>query len=327
MKEISVKKTYDVTPAEWKEIAAGFNEEFGKDKTPDGLRNYYVSNVTGYSYHGIAKDENGKIAGFSSITPVKYNDKNGLDFVTGLSGGTFVLKEYRNDIFVFHDIYKALRIACAKDGLKAILGVPNKNSFKYLIKLLGFKFLYNLPYYVMPVRVQNILSNPAVKLIWPVYFFLLRIYIKIIRGLSFFFNPKEINTAFEIFFSPEAYSFRFNQSYKTISSGQCRFTYKIFTEKNIRIAYLFDFRQNEKRNLGALAKAVDYITGNEKIDMIAFVGLLNLMQPLLLKLPKNNEPQQLPLTVDILVSQDDSMYAAFNKPENWNFGLMNFDVR
>jgi hypothetical protein len=48
---------------------------------------------------------------------------------------------------------------------------------------------------------------------------------------------------------------------------------------------------------------------------------------LLLRLPKNKEPQQLPLTIDVLVSQDDPMYAAFSKPENWNFGLMNFDVR
>ena len=71
MKEITVKKTHEITEAEWAEIIAGFNEEFKREKTTAELIKYYKANLCGYSYHGIAKDENGNVAGFSSIVPYK----------------------------------------------------------------------------------------------------------------------------------------------------------------------------------------------------------------------------------------------------------------
>jgi len=327
MKEIIVKKTHEITAREWQEITLGFNEEFKKEKSAADLIRYYNSNFKTYSYHGIAKEENGLIIGFTAVNPTAYTNASGNQFFAGLSGSTFVKKDFRSDIFVFHDIYKALREACANDGCKVILGVPNKNSFKYVVKLLGFKFLYNLPYYVLPVSVKNIFENKLIKLASGFIYVLIWLYVKLNGFIALLYNPKEKKAALNIFYSDETYRLRFKESYTIINDGFFNFTYRVYEEKNIRTAYLFDFRQNGQRSLRAINKAVNHIIKNEKIDMIAFVGKLDMKQRLLMKLPKSKEPQPLPLTVDILVAETDPLYAVYANPDNWNFGLMNFDVR
>lgn len=327
MKEIVVKKTHDISDAEWMEITTGFNEEFKREKKPAELIRYFKTNACGYSYHGIAKDENGDIAGFSSIMPYKYKDVNGNEFLTGLSGSTFVKKEFRNDIFVFNDIYKGLRLACSQDGIMAILGVPNKNSFTYLIKLLRFIFLYNLPYYVLPVKPSAVISKKLPGMVNGVYYVCLWLYVKIIKLVSFIYNPAEQQSHYTVSLSPELYSQRFNEAYTTISKKQFSYTYRIYTERNMQVAYLFQFTQNGKRTLKALSKAVGHIITKEKVDLIIFVGKLKMQQPILLKLPESKHPQPLPLTVDILLPETDKRYSEMKEAVNWNFGLMNFDVR
>lgn len=327
MKEIVVKKTPEITDAEWVQIAAGFNEEFKRDKKPAELIRYYKANVCGYSYHGMAKEENGVIAGFSSIMPFMYREAAGSEFLTGLSGSTFVKKEFRNDIFVFNDIYKALRQACINDGIVAILGVPNKNSFKYLIKLLRFKFLYNLPYYALPVKPSAVVSKKLPALVNAVYFAFVWLYIQLVRAVSFVYNPSEKQSGLTVSFLPETYSQRFNEAYTTVADKQFSFTYRIYNERNMEIAYLFHFTQNGQRTLKALGNAVNHIITKEKIDLVIFVGRLELTQPLLLKLPEGKHPQSLPLTVDVLLPETDQRYAMMKEAASWNFGLMNFDVR
>lgn len=327
MKEIVVKKTHEISDAEWKEITAGFNEEFNRHKKPADLLRYYKANARGYSYHGIAKDERGIIAGFSSITLFMYKDKEGNEFLTGLSGSSFVRKEFRNDIFVFHDIYKALRKVCVSDGMVAILGVPNKNSFKYLLKILRFTFLYNLPYFVLPVKLSSVLSKKLPGLLDSVFFFFIWLYVKLIRLISLVYNPAEKTADYNVSFTPHTYSDRFNEAYTTIADKQFSFTYRNYNERNMQIAYLFHFEQNGKRTLRALSKAVNHIVTKEKIDLVIFVGRLAMTQPLLLKLPESKQPQPLPLIIDVLLPETDKRFAIMTEAKSWNFGLMNFDVR
>lgn len=327
MAEITVKKTHEISEAEWTEITAGFNEEFKKGKTAAALIKYYKANICGYSYHGIAKTENGIIAGFSSIVPFKYSDAAGGEFLTGLSGGTFVKTAYRNDIFIFHDIYKALRKACVQDGITAVLGVPNKNSYKYLVKLLGFTFLYNLPYYVLPVSLSGVLSRKLPKPLNALYFVFVWLYTRMVNLFCVLYNPAEKKSTYTISLSPETSRLRFNEQYTSVAEKETSFTYRIYNERNMNIAYLFHFAQKGQRNARALSKAINYITSKEKIDLVIFVGKLDMPQCLLLKLPVKKQPQQLPLTIDILLPETDKRHVSFKEPANWNFGLMNFDVR
>ena len=327
MNRIIVKRTHEITPEEWRQIVAGFNEEFGKDKTAEDLRQFYCANSSGFSYHGFSVSPEGEIAGFTSVMPLPYADGKGKQLMTGLSGSSFVRKAFRNDIFIFHDIYKAIRERLQQEGIVVVLGVPNKNSYRYLIKLVGFRFLYNLPYYVLTVRPEKVLGKKTLALISPLYRAALICYTSIIRFFSAWFNPAERQPGFQIRWDDASYALRFHAAYTTVAKGNERFTYRVYEENGLRTAYLFDFRKQGLRCLRPLAGAIRYILLHEKADMIAFIGRLDLRQPLLLQLPAKKQPRELPLTVDLLVPDTHPDYAALSKPENWNFGLLNFDVR
>ncbi len=88
-----------------------------------------------------------------------------------------------------------------------------------------------------------------------------------------------------------------------------------------------DFREKGKRTKRALAKAISFIIRKEKPDAILFVGFLKLRQHLLVKVPKMYEPKHLPLTYYILKGDEESLFSGIDKSNNWDFSLINFDVR
>jgi hypothetical protein len=212
-------------------------------------------------------------------------------------------------------------------GHKAILGAPNKNAFKYLTRILGFKFLYNLPYYVLPVDLKKIMPRRFGSLLNIAYYPLLRIYLVIHQFIGWISSSVEKKSAFNISYSETDFLKRFNDTYTTIKKSNTTFTYKLFQEEDICTAYLFDFRQKGIRNSRALSNALNHIIANEKVDLITFIGKLSMRQLVLLPVPLRRIPKPLPLTIDILVPDSDELYQELAQPENWNFGLLNFDVR
>ncbi len=327
MNSILVKKTFELTPGEWRQIVEGFNEEFGRDKTVQDLQQFYAANSSGYSYHGLSVTPDGQLAGFTSVMPLPYRDAEGNTVRTGLSGSSFVRKAYRNDIFIFHDLYKAIRLQLQQEGFAVVLGVPNKNSYRYLVKLVGFRFLFNLPYYVLPVRPHRVLGKSWLRFAGPVFRAALLLYAGSIRCLTALRDTVEKSDRLRIEWEEGAYHKRFHAAYHTVEKGSGRFTYRIYDESGIRTAYLFDFRRRGQRSVSILADAVLYLLRHEAVDMILYMGTLSLRQGLLLRLPEKKQPRAMPLTVDVLVPETDPRYQRFTDPSAWDFGLLNFDVR
>ena len=327
MIKIIIKKTGEITAEEWDQITGGFNSEFIKDKRPEDLKKYYEATVLGFSYHALALAETGEFAGHTTFAPMFYKQKNGERILTVLSGGSYVKKKFRSDIFIFKDMYMALAESAKNDGVLAVLGVPNKNSFKYFTKLLNAKFLYNLPYYVLPLRLNKLVQNKTASVFSFLILFAVKCYLHTLHIFSFFFNSKEKQIFFTIDYSEVAFLQRFNETYNTVETGKYRFTYKIYNEKDISTAYIFDFTESGERTSRSLIRCCNYIACKEKADLLAFVGRLDLTQPVLMKLPVKKEPQQLPLTIDVLADYDHPLFEELGNTANWNFGLMNFDVR
>ena len=65
----------------------------------------------------------------------------------------------------------------------------------------------------------------------------------------------------------------------------------------------------------------------EDIDAILFVGILRLFQLTLLRVPSRFIPKRLPFTYHVLEKSNIDAYADMADVCNWNFSLMNFDVR
>jgi hypothetical protein len=145
--------------------------------------------------------------------------------------------------------------------------------------------------------------------------------------VSFIYNSKERKSIYELVNDEKFIDYRFNKDYEKVIHKNIIFYFRIYNENNIKTAYLFDAKQNNRLSYKALIVAVNYIIKNTNSDLILFIGPIKLFQLLFIKVPKNREPKRLPLTCDILDEKNIDKYSDILKINNWNFGLKNYDVR
>jgi hypothetical protein len=324
---VEVYKTNEIRQEYWSEIIFEFNRAFNVNKKIDELVSLYKRTPLGFSYHAIAFDDT-KIIGYNAIYPYRYFDREGDEVLIGISGGTFVITEYRKEIFIFYDIVKALWEYIARDGFVATLGVSNENSYQYARRFIDAKLISYLPYYVLPVRIFNVLQSKKISFLNFISHSGAYIHLYLNLILSYFIKSSEIPSRYELKSDENFYQVRFSKEiYRMISSKNIKAYYRIVSENGIRSAYLFDFRENDERTYRALVRSTHYILSNEKPDIIIFIGYLRLRQYLLIRVPRRLEPQHLPLTFNITSPSFNQYLDPMSKSSNWNFGLMNFDVR
>jgi hypothetical protein len=326
MEKIVVKKTYEVSADEWTQITQGFNKEFERDKKAEEFRKYYSSNIFGYSYHAIFRNDEGRVCAHSSVIPINYT-VDGQQCKFGQGGTSFVLKEYRQDIFLFADLYNALKVYCAKDEVKLIYGVSNKNSFRYAIVIAKSTYLKDLNYYILPVSISKILKKKQfgfLDVIWRIPLFGL---LALNRMASYIVNSREKEWPVKILMTEDFLTKRIDDKYKKFKGRQSEGIYRMYDEEGIKTAYIIEFRQKNKRTCQALVSLVIHILRNERADAILFIGDLQLRQFLLFKVPSKKVPQRFPITIDYLDKDNEEMKKTVLSPHNWDFSLINFDVR
>ena len=320
--EIRVLRTCEINEFEWQEIVEGFNESFNTNKTVECLKVFSVSNYFGYCYHALALD-NDKIIGYNVMTPFLY--KNRLKIVN--SGSSYVLKEYRRDIFIFSDMLNALYEKCICDGFEVATGVPNKNSFDYAIKILHYNHVANLNYYALPVNISKIFKKRYLLIVDSIWKCILWCYLFFLK--TFYNNHYEKETKYEILKSDLFYNSRFKEiDYKKICKEKREIYYKVVNEDGINAAYLMDFvDDNFNRNTLSLLIGIKAILKNEAVDIIIFVGTLRIKPSVLFRVPQKFMPKRLPLTIKFLTKEAKIKYSDMLNMDNWNFSLINFDGR
>lgn len=323
---VSVVLSYDFNEKDWSQITSGFNLSFHLNKQPSELPEYYKSNELGYSFHAICRNDNNEIIAHSSIVPYYYCVSNER-FLFGLSGGTFVLAEYRKDAFLYLDLLDELKSFCHSNGVALTFGVSNKNSFGMAVKLLGSVYLKDLIYYTIPVSLTKVVLKKKFIFVDNIFEYTLKFWVSFIRLCLAFFDSKEANMVVKVDLSDKFYRTRFRLNYRTARIDDVSGVYRIVNEGGLNAAYIMDFRRKGRRSSFSLATVVRYILKNEKIDIILFVGELNFLQPVLLRVPKGREPQKLPLTYDLLDKDNTKLTKYISDPGNWDFSLMNFDAR
>lgn len=325
MKEIKVVKTPEVLDEMWQTIVSGFNECFpDHKKSKDEFVERYKTNPIGYCYHAIYY-EDGVLGGFNSITPMVYN-VDGEDVIMGQSGDTFILPQYRKDMLLFKRIYNKLKEVCAKDGVIAFLGVPNPNSYRYSTKILGCKEVLQLNYWILPVKIGNIIKRYRwLNVISPIYAYS---NLLLNKPYSFLFNHKEKNKRIHVKIDDGFLNKRFSaKHYTNVINAKYRFSYTITNDEGIRCAYIMNVGENGRRSTYSLYKCLSYILHNEKVDMMMFCGTMNMKQGMLIKTPHRFEPRTLHFTVDILTREYEERYSILLDGKEWEYSLLNLDVR
>ena len=322
---IKVYRTFEIDDNLWRQITIGFNESFDLDIDEKSLRTgFCTSNPLGYAFHAVAFSDNGDVMGYNTFTPTFY--KNDIKIL--VSGSSFVRKKYRKDIFIFYDMVIALREIGEKEGFHVTVGVPNKNSREYALKILKNKHIADLDYYILPFNISKCIKKPFLK---PLDFFN-RVYamthIAVQNIWTKCFNQAEKDVKYTLITDEKGLEVRFKSSiYKRYKDGVFSAYYRIVLENKANAVYLMDFRENGKRTRLSLCKAVKFIFKQEKPDIILFVGFLHLPQSVLFKVPRKLVPKPLPMTCYILDKTNEQRFSDMSNANNWNFSLMNFDAR
>ena len=92
--EFIFKKTTELTDAELDMISVLFERVFKKPRPVEILRNQYLPNPLGYSYHSMIV-EKGEIVGLNSYVPAYYS-VNGRKMLFANSTDSMVDKPYRD---------------------------------------------------------------------------------------------------------------------------------------------------------------------------------------------------------------------------------------
>ncbi|KAA6314257.1 hypothetical protein EZS27_035103 [termite gut metagenome] len=196
------------------------------------------------------------------------------------------------------------------------------------IEFLKSKEIAQLSYYILPVKLFNITGTYSLSWLNFISYLCTHVWLIVNGFFSLIHNSKEHIANYQLDINDDLYNKRFLASrYRTIKRRNAKFTYVVTNEKDVLTAYIMDFRDNDIKRYKTLIWAVWYILKHEKIDLIVYVGTMNLKQCLLMKVPRRMEPKKLPLTYNMLKNAPSKKYSDIDDFKNWDFSLMNLDVR
>jgi hypothetical protein len=315
--------TKEVDDSIWASYVKNFNLVFHRKFDLTHFKNKYTTNSDN-SYHSFLIDNNQNVIAGVSVIPMDYIINN-EPVKIGLVVDLFVLSEFRKDPLIILKLYIDLKKNIIKDKLKIIVAVPNKNSVNYFVNLLKFKHSGNLNYWVMPINIGNVKFNGNnIANIFSNLFSLFSVKLNML--ISFFISSKKKTFKIQLNVNDVFLKNRFFGPYKSFKQDGLVVYYRIVEEEGVRTAYLIYFKLNSIMGYKALLKAVKLIKNNEDIDLIIYVGKLNFFQLLLYKVPKIFEPKDLPFIYDVLDFEGNELKLIENF-KNWDFGLINYDVR
>lgn len=324
--DIKVYRTNELDDKNWAEICQGYKECFNIIRTPEQLKKSFSKTITGFTLHALKFNEIGEIIGHNYYQPRPYL-LDGTKVICALSGGTFVLPNYRKDIFIFNEMIKALDKEAANLGWIAQLGVPNENSFKYAVKINKQKHIGDLSYYILPIHIGTILNknSPILNYISSLFCHFSTL---ITKCLAFIWNPTERLKPLHLDISKSFLDIRFDtNNYTLINKRDLLGVYRIFNEQGIKTAYIVFCGEKFRRSAKSLNFVVREILRKEHVDAILYIGTMNFWQGSLIKVPKRFVPQKMPLCVTIFERQNSSVEEIFKTIKNIDFGLINYDVR
>lgn len=323
---IEIFRSDEISDELWVQIAEGYKSCFSINPSPEHLKEIFANSIMGYTLHAVKLNSDNRLMGHNYFQPRPYI-VNGKKEILALSGGTFVLPEFRKDIFIFHDLYKALVKEAKNLGWIAQLGVPNENSFEYSRKFLKNKYLGDLKYYLFPIHVARILKKQS-KLIDLISETALRIWSLSMIPIASIFNTKERNSHLKLDLDSGYLNIRCkNNTYTHIKSGKCEGVYRMYDEDGIKTAYIIHFAQNGKKTFRSLVHVVRHILKNEAADAIMYVGTKLLPQILLIPVPDRFNPHRLTLCSDVFDKSDNNLVDVLSDIKKIDYSLINFDVR
>ena len=307
----------------WNSYIKNFNEVFNKNFDKRFFINKYKTFFP-ISYHSFLVENKKSVVAALSVIPSKYFFENNEKTV-GLVVDLFVMPGYRKDPLIILKLYLEIKKLLIKKNINLVVAVPNTNSYKYFKGILKFELIGNLNYYIHPKNIGNIKFNKNILMN-----FLSRFIFSINNYISSFFlsfiNFAERKKSIRLILNDKIINKRFGNDYKKIVNDNSKFIYRISNEEGVKTCFLMYAKKSNISSARLINKAIKIILQKEDVDTIIYVGLFNLFQISLIKVPKFLEPRTLPLIFQNINCNEKEIIIARNI-NNWDFSLINYDVR
>jgi hypothetical protein len=314
--EYIVKKTTELSKNEKLDICNLFRNVFNKEKTLEEFDRQFLNTYCGYSLHCVIIDTN-KIVGINTIIPYKYYLNNEVK-VFALSVDTMIQKEYRS-LGSFSVISKMLYKFSKNEGISIVFGFPNDVSYKIFKKILHWKDIGKLDFYILPINIGGFVSilKPLNVLSRLLSLFMCSS-LNLSLGTEKISHPviKKIND--DIFLSQ-----RYNNTHIIQDDGSLKYVYKIDKYNQSDIIYLIDVLPLTKKNIefSVMKLRKKY---KHKIDAILYLGNLEYRPMNLFKVPVSYQPKNIYMSCLILSDDlDNRLLCSLNE---WEVNLSNMDV-
>ncbi len=316
--EVKVKRSTDLTPEEYGQIATLFETVFEKARSVELLQRQYEKNPFGYAWLSMLIDD-GKIVGLNSYVP-SYYIYNGKRLVFANSIDSMVEKPYR-DFFNFNDMVKKAYKEMGANGVAFVYGYPNDNAYPVLTKSKLMKDIGKMYTYCLPVHIGGIKPK-----------------LRCLNGLSELFC-RAYGSCSGLFMSKKSDDFPIHKEEATYNTtryerGDANYTihefsdgltvyYKIKDHEGVRTAFLIDLSVKSPKNF---LRAAKYILKKHRgeFDLLLYPGWLNFSNTGMIRLPRKLEPKNFNFTGKILDKK--SIREDIWDIRNWDTNLSNYDL-
>jgi len=315
--EYVFKKSTELSPEEKDQWLALFSAVFGKTRTTADFDRIFLQAPLGYSYHTLLLRDSLIVGAFNAI-PYRYT-YFGRETMIALSVDTMIHPDCRDNPFHMKKMAQNAHQKMALDGIPAVIGFPNHNYYEYEKRVVRSRDIGKLDFYVLPLRLGNVLGRcrRLLNILWlPVLWLILSIRTQVTKVCD---SP--IAKVDDDQFRRQ----RYTDDHKILAlSGGAECVSRCYVEKNgSTAAYILDVTPMSPANLSAAVRAVrrEY----READIIIYVGHLDFRPCNLSRLPEKLHPQQINMTGKLL--QEGVLDERFFKLENWQINIANFDVR
>jgi hypothetical protein len=239
--------------------------------------------------------------------------------IFALSVDTMIAPEHRGGghiVRMAHLMHERLLL----EEIPLIFGFPNERFYPIQKRLLRYRDIGELDYYVLPLNIGTVLQKSRWSNILSRN--LCRLATMVTRV------PADLDTKYAIakITDRKFERHRYDHSYNRIALGKGGMCfYKTYEEKGgIRALYIIDVLPLTAAYLARAVKCVLKATSGTA-DMITYVGKLPFRPLGLWKVPESRRPQRIHMTGRILNRRlvDDSVFNL----NNWRVNLSDFDVR
>ena len=317
MIRIENKKTTDLSREDLQQIQECFNRTFSLDRPLEVMKNQYVQNAFGYSWHNVVYDDDKVIGHICAVPSYYWCNGEKVVFVDGVDA--FILKEYR-DGEIFLNQLQSYFDHMKEIGAKLIIGFPDAKVMKLYAKTKVYTKIGEMQTYILPYRIGGI--KPSLKF----FNFLSMAFVWIFVWFTGLFSSKKI-TEYKIEKDSESFNEtrykRMDGQYEIVHNGDLEFFYKVMPFGGVKAAFIIDVTGKSAKNFN---QAVKYILkhNSKDFDVILYVGNLYFRNSGLIKVPQKYAPKQFNFIIKFFdKSYNNDMVKDIR---NWDVNLASYDV-